>query len=67
ITDAYEELLKAEQEGKIVIERFENITDKKREIIEKMILNEYTNTDNDDYKEFLLDKFVWLNSKIITR
>ncbi len=64
INDAYEELLKAEQEGKIVIERFETITDKKREWIEKSILNEYNNTDNEDYKEFLLDKFVWLKDKI---
>ena len=67
IADAYEELLKAEQEGKIVIERFETITEQKQKWIEKSILNEYDNTDNDDYKEFLLDKFVWLNDKIITR
>lgn len=64
VADAYVEILKAEQEGKIVIERFENITDKKRDWIEKTILNEYNNTDNDDYKEFLLDKFVWLKDKI---
>lgn len=67
VLDAYQELLKAEQEGKIVIERFENITEQKREWIEKTILNEYENTDNEDYKEFLLDKFVWLNDKIITK
>ena len=66
IADAYEELLKAEQEGKIVIERFETITEQKQKWIEKSILNEYDNTDNDDYKEFLLDKFVWLKDKIIT-
>ena len=66
VADAYEEMIKAEQQGKIVIERFETITDKKREWIEKSILNEYNNTDNEDYKEFLLDKFVWLKDKIIT-
>ena len=64
VADAYDEILKAEQQGKIVIERFETITDKKRQWIEKTILNEYNNTDNQDYKEFLLDKFVWLKDKI---
>lgn len=67
IADAYEELLKAEQEGKIVIERFETITEQKQKWIEKTIISEYDNTDNDDYREFLLDKFVWLKDKIITR
>ena len=67
IADAYEELLKAEQEGKIVIERFETITEQKHQWIEKTIISEYDNTDNDDYKEFLLDKFVWLKDKIKTR
>ena len=67
IEDAYGELLKAEQEGKIVIERFEDISQQKHEWIENTILNEYDNTDNQDYKEFLLDKFVWLKDKIITR
>ncbi len=67
VADAYEELLKAEKEGKIVIERFETITEQKREWIEKTISNEYDNTDNEDYKEFLLDKFVWLKDKTITR
>ena len=60
VVDAYAEILKAEKEGKIVIERFEDITDKKREWIVKTISSEYENTDNEDYKEFLLDKFEWL-------
>ena len=60
VQNAYAEILKAEKEGKIVIERFEDITEKKRDRIEKTILNEFKNSDNDDYKEFLLDKFVWL-------
>ncbi len=67
VIDAYEELLKAEQEGKIVIERFEDITEQKRDWIKKIISNEYDNTDNNEYKEFLLDKFVWLKDKIMTR
>lgn len=66
VTDAYEEILKAEQDGKIVIERFETITEQKREWIERTIISEYNNTDNEDYKEFLLDKFVWLKDKIKT-
>lgn len=60
VQDAYAEILKAEKEGKIVIERFEDISEKKRNWIEKTISNEYKNSDNDDYKEFLLDKFNWL-------
>lgn len=63
ISDAYEEILKAEQEGIILIERFEDITEKKRNWIEKTILNEYKNTNNEDYKEFLIDKFNWLKNK----
>ena len=64
IEDAYEELLKAEREGKIEIQRFENITDKKKAWIEETILNEYKNSDNEDYKEFLLDKFDLLKDKV---
>jgi len=60
VENAYAEILNAEKDGKIVIERFEDITDKKRDWIEKTILNEYKNSDNEDYKEFLLEKFIWL-------
>lgn len=65
VQDAYQELLKAESEGKIVIERFEDISEQKRVWIERTILNEYKNTDNDDYKEFLLNKFAWLKERIL--
>ena len=64
VQDAYKEIIKAEKEGKIVIEKYEDITDKKRVWIENTIVSEYENTDNDDYKEFLLDKFEWLKEKI---
>lgn len=64
VVDAYEEMIKAEQQGKIVIERFETISKQKQKWVEKTIINEYNNTDNEDYKEFLLDKFVWLKDKI---
>ena len=64
IIDAYEAILKAEKEGKIEIQRFENQSDKKRETIKNMIINEYQNTEKADYKEFLLDKFDWLKQTI---
>lgn len=67
IKDAYEELLKAEKEGKIEIERFEKLTEKKKAVIEGMILKEYANTNNQDYKEFLIDKFDWLKDKFEMR
>ena len=60
IDDAYLEIVKAENQGLIEIERFENLSDKKREIIENMILSEYVNTENQDYKEFLYEKFVYM-------
>ena len=64
ITDAYQEILKAEKCGKIVIEKFENITQNKKQWIENTIINEYSNTTNEDYTEFLLDKFIWLKDKL---
>ena len=64
VEDAYVEILKAEQEGKIVVERYEEISDQKRQWIHDIILSEYEKSENDDYKEFLLDKFVWLKSTI---
>ena len=64
IEDAYEEILKAEAKGLIEIQRFETISDKKKEWIKNTITNEYKNTDNQDYKEFLLSKFDWLSENI---
>ena len=64
VEDAYVEILKAEQEGKIVVERYEEISDQKRQWIHNIILSEYQNSENDDYKEFLLDKFIWLKDAI---
>lgn len=63
VKDAYAEILKAEQEGKILIERYETLTDKKHTWIKNTILNEYNNSNNADYKEFLLAKFDWLKNK----
>ena len=64
IEDAYAEMLKAEKEGRIVIERYQEITKEKRKWIEETITREYQNSDNDDYKEFLIDKFDWLKGKV---
>ena len=64
IQDALAEILKAEEEGLILVERFHEISEQKRQWIEKTIISEFKNTDNDDYKEFLLDKFIWLKDKI---
>ena len=60
VSDAYEEILRAEHEGKILIERFEDITPKKREWIINTMKNEYENSDNDDYKDFIRSKFDWV-------
>lgn len=65
VKDAYNELLKAEKEGLIIIERYEDITEEKRQWIHKTILSEYKNSENDDYKEFLIDKFDWLKNEIL--
>jgi len=60
IKDAYEEILKAEQEGKLEILKFENLTEKQIERVKNMMINEFRNTDNEDYKEFILNKFKWM-------
>ena len=62
VDDAYDEILKAEREGKIAIERYEDMTDKKREFIQNMILQEYENSENEDYNEFLFNKFPFLSN-----
>lgn len=64
IEDAYEEIMRAAKQGKIEIAKFEDLSEKKLAWIERTILNEYQNTTNEDYKEFLIDKFEWLKNKI---
>lgn len=59
VEDAYKEILEAEQQGLIEIERFEVLTEKKKEFVKNMILNEYKNAES-DYKEFLYDKFEYM-------
>lgn len=64
ITDAYEEILKAESRGKIKIQRYRDMTDTKLRWIQSTVQNEYLqNRDHPEYRAFLKAKF----SEIISR
>ncbi len=61
IKDAYAEIMKAYEEGKIDIVRYEEWSEKQRESNCKMIAAEYETADRyPDYKYFLEHKFPWL-------
>lgn len=64
IEDAYDEILKLEKQGKIAIQRYEETSEKKRNWIKQTIINEYQNSENMDYKEFLIAKFDWLSEDV---
>ena len=55
-TDAYSEILKAEKESKIVITRYEEMSDKERAWLQRVIPKEYENGQA-DYRYFLMAKF----------
>ncbi len=57
IADAYLEIMRAESEGLIEVERYENLTEKKKDWIKRTIISEYTNAEAPDYKYFLENKF----------
>ena len=58
VYDAYEEIRKAEKEGKIVISRYDSIDDRKKEWISKTINQEYRDAiDHPEYRKFLEGKF----------
>lgn len=58
ISDAYEELLKAEAAGKIVIIRYQDNSDKKLEWIRESIQKEYAQSeDHPEYQFFLRNHF----------
>lgn len=58
ISDAYAEILKAEETGKIAIERFGDVSGKKKEWIKKTIREEFISaSDHPDYQHFLKGKF----------
>ena len=58
IPDVYEELLKLEKSGKIIIRRYEENSDAKKEWIKKVVLDEFNkHQDRRDYITFLKGKF----------
>ncbi len=58
IPDAYEALLRAEQEGLIAIKRYHELSDSARRWLQKTILQEYAKAENHpDYRYFLKSKF----------
>ncbi|MEG0895461.1 MAG: hypothetical protein RSE93_07065 [Oscillospiraceae bacterium] len=58
IQDAYEEILKAENEGKIIIQRYEENSAEKLKWIKEIIIEDYVNAvDSLDYRYFLKAKF----------
>jgi len=63
IQDAYDAVLEAEKQGLIEIERYETLSQERLQKIRKMITSEFEETQNEDYKEFLLSNFVWLKEE----
>lgn len=58
IPDAYDALLQAKEEGKIILTKYEDNSPKKLEWIKKVTLEEYQSEDyGDEYKFFLERKF----------
>lgn len=60
VEDAYEEIMKYVEMGKLKLLRYEEITDEKRKWIYDTIKKEYANNPSHDYKYFLLNKFDFL-------
>ena len=58
VPDAYEAIIEAEKQGLIIINRYETLTDKKRQWIENTIKSEYAEAENHpDYRHFLRNNF----------
>ena len=58
IKDAYEEILKAEEEGLIRITRYSELSAKKKEWLRKTIIDEYnSSSSHPEYQFFLRNKF----------
>ena len=58
VPDALEAILEAEKQGLIIINRYETLTDKKRQWIENTIKSEYAEAENHpDYRHFLRNNF----------
>lgn len=61
VSDAYEEILKAERDGLIVITRYGELTAQKREWIIKTIRQEYEDAkEHPEYGFFLRENFPWV-------
>lgn len=58
IADAYDAIMEAVGEGKITILKYENLSDKMREMIARTTVEEYENAkDHPEYRHFLKGKF----------
>lgn len=58
IADAYEAILEAEKKGLLVIERYEQLSDKKKEWVQRTIRQEYEEaTEHPEYRHFLQGNF----------
>ena len=58
VPDAYEAILQAEKDGLLTIRRFEEMTDKERAWLQKVIAEDYEAADgHPDYRHFLEGKF----------
>lgn len=58
VPDAYEAIIEAEKQGLIIVNRYETLTDKKRQWIENTIKSEYAEAENHpDYRHFLRNNF----------
>ena len=60
IPDAYEAILAAAREGKITIQRYEEISDSKRQWIEVSVRQQLKETNRAEYQAFLKAKFSFL-------
>ena len=64
VPDALEALLKAEREGKIVITRYAELSERRLEWIRKTTFDEYRNAaDAPDYRFFLETKYPFLKDE----
>ena len=61
IEDAYDEIISAAESGLIKIRKYEDLSNKMIDWIEKTIRDEYNNSENKaDYRHFLKAKFNFL-------
>ncbi|MCI9127877.1 MAG: hypothetical protein HFG28_11970 [Eubacterium sp.] len=62
IPDAYEVIMQAVLDRKIILEKYKDINSRKKEWIKNMIMQEYSsNQTTDEYKYFLINKFPFVS------